>query len=677
MEYSLYSLKKHANLQKVSLTEIINTLNLIGFEVDDTFFEPLSNYLLEKRLLLKIPANREDLLNERFLVNDLATIFNFILYKPWEKINKKYNIFLKKKYFEKFSYEKVLINDSTHAFHFYTIKINSLKQGNSPLWIQKKLIKQGIKVNKNYLDIFALIENEYGQKFFSSLAGMNNEDSFSFETKYNETINSNTFPQLLANQVVIKNKETIIHQLGEVKDLVSFSSEKFFIHSLYYDINLDPLLINRVGNNISLKALRRSFFKSFIISFERLISLLEIIYYCDIEPIIYLNKNSISKNYRSRILKLTKKSSNELLQIKEYNHKVFKKANLKLVCETNQDLYFEIPETRGDLKRSIDLVEEYCRFIGYRNFQEILPTKTIKYSTREKNSIKFIKQFFLNLCFTEVITNSLGEGDYKIEKTVTLTNPLNLQLSSLRQSILPKLLDIFLTNSYSDITVNNFFEIGRIFQNTPIGILEEENVSGIFQLKSIKKHQTGSDIEWFKAKAILENLLQNFGYTNFSTDLIKNLDSNFYPSRAINFKYKNKILGTFGELNPKFIPSGKNKFAVYAFELNLAYFKDWRLKKSIVTYKEYSKYPSITKDLSFSIVKTINLYALKQKIKISCKNLKSVEFFDIYFNDLSLNLAIRLIFQSDVDTLQTRFVDEEIERVKTVLENEFNAIIRK
>jgi hypothetical protein len=68
MEYSLYSLNQSCNLNKLTLTTLIEKLNLIGFEVDDIFLEELStnSNLTNIRLLISIPSNREDLLNENF-----------------------------------------------------------------------------------------------------------------------------------------------------------------------------------------------------------------------------------------------------------------------------------------------------------------------------------------------------------------------------------------------------------------------------------------------------------------------------------------------------------------------------------------------------------------------------------------------------------------------------------
>ena len=78
MEYSLHNLNKQTQLNKITCEIIINKLNLIGFEVDDIIIQPLiyNSLINDIHLILKIPANREDLLNEILLLNEFSTIFS-------------------------------------------------------------------------------------------------------------------------------------------------------------------------------------------------------------------------------------------------------------------------------------------------------------------------------------------------------------------------------------------------------------------------------------------------------------------------------------------------------------------------------------------------------------------------------------------------------------------------
>ena len=93
MQYSLRQLNKIANLQQIKISEIIDKLNLIGLEVDDIIEDnsTLSPYFKDTSLIIDIPSNREDLLNENFLLDELATIFNFQLFNFWNNIKSNYH----------------------------------------------------------------------------------------------------------------------------------------------------------------------------------------------------------------------------------------------------------------------------------------------------------------------------------------------------------------------------------------------------------------------------------------------------------------------------------------------------------------------------------------------------------------------------------------------------------
>jgi hypothetical protein len=97
MEYSLQSLTKQTELNEITLENIVNKLNLIGFEVDDIIIEPLifNQFINDIRLLIKIPANREDLLTEILLLKELSTIFSLKKYEIWKNLKTNYSFLLK------------------------------------------------------------------------------------------------------------------------------------------------------------------------------------------------------------------------------------------------------------------------------------------------------------------------------------------------------------------------------------------------------------------------------------------------------------------------------------------------------------------------------------------------------------------------------------------------------
>jgi hypothetical protein len=129
MEYSLKRLNKNSKLNRLTINEIINQLNLIGFEVDDILNEKsINNQFLDNiRLLIKLPANREDLLNEKLFLIELSTILVFQLLNTWEIIKKDYNFLLKEKYSQYLNYKIYETKEDFLEILIFNIQIKNFK----------------------------------------------------------------------------------------------------------------------------------------------------------------------------------------------------------------------------------------------------------------------------------------------------------------------------------------------------------------------------------------------------------------------------------------------------------------------------------------------------------------------------------------------------------------------
>ena len=151
MEYSLQQINKLANYKNLDLNTFVETLNLIGLEIDNILIEKLEdkNTISDIRIEIKIPANREDLLSEMIFIEELATVFLLNLYETWKHLKKEYFFLLKKNYFQYSNYSINLIDSEFQDLLTYAIKINSYDTIEVPKWISKKLNKNLIIAKKN------------------------------------------------------------------------------------------------------------------------------------------------------------------------------------------------------------------------------------------------------------------------------------------------------------------------------------------------------------------------------------------------------------------------------------------------------------------------------------------------------------------------------------------------
>ena len=165
MEYSLQHLNKKANLKDLTLANFVETLDLIGLEVDDIIFEklPSKSNLNDIKLDIKIPANREDLLNDTILIDEFATIFLFHVYKTWEELKSSYFFLLTQKYSEYSNYSVTPIVSDIPGIVTYGITLESFKEKQLPIWLKKKLPGD---VEKNIIEaLIDLVVLEWGQNF--------------------------------------------------------------------------------------------------------------------------------------------------------------------------------------------------------------------------------------------------------------------------------------------------------------------------------------------------------------------------------------------------------------------------------------------------------------------------------------------------------------------------------
>ena len=698
MEYSLYTLNKKAKLNNLTSTELINTLNLIGFEVDGISTESLktNKFIEDKKLLVKIPANREDLLNENLLLEDFSLLFLFQIYKIWESLKNDYSFLIQEKYKTSLNIKQEILNQENIDCIAYKIDFKLNKDIESPNWIKDKLANSGINSKTLLIDILNIVLLEFGSSFGLCFS-KEEQNSMSIELLLEEeSFNSitNTEIVLPKGSIVLKDKlkniNTVFSNISifiENQSLVE-KENKIDLKNLSNDIISLTFIFNNSFENKNLNLdnnfkkvlpfLRKSFSQNLQVSFQRLLTLLEIIGHAEITKVYKTDSKNFSiQNHKE--LKLSKNLLIKTLNLKDYDLNIFKKAGLKLFNENNEYLFFNIPSTRRDLEREIDLIEEYSRFVGYKNFVEILPLKTLIRNKKELKSYEFIQNFFLNYGFNEVFTNSIQEK--KLQKNqIDITNPLNQEFHSLRTSILPEIIKIFELNLKLGASNLNFFEIGRVFKRVNNKIIEQDKLSGVFQFKFQSKNDQ-ADYNWLVVKGFFEMFLSNFGYSDLIFEKLESNNLYFYPTRSIYIKSQNKILGTIGQINPKINELESSKLPIYLFDFNLNHLKDYRMKTEIKVAKDYSKYPSIFKDISFLINKSENFTHLKFDIEKTAKQIKKVSFFDVYFDNAfinnQINIVVRLEFQSVNETLTNEFIENEIQNIKNILKNIYKVEFRE
>nr|YP_009308893.1 phenylalanine-tRNA ligase beta subunit [Toxarium undulatum]AOS86636.1 phenylalanine-tRNA ligase beta subunit [Toxarium undulatum] len=349
----------------------------------------------------------------------------------------------------------------------------------------------------------------------------------------------------------------------------------------------------------------------------------------------------------------------------------------------------EIPKNRRhDLKREIDIIEEICRLYGVDKMTSILPneskqgTEDSSYQIRKK-----ITLCLLNEGFTELVSYSLVSGKTKKNKQhINLINPLSLDYSSLRTTLLPNLINIVNENIKQGNNVFEGFECGHVFSKDFYGnYIEKENLAGIFGGVKLKSRWSdkSNNLSWFEAKGKMEQIFEKFNIVVLweSSNIVS--DSKIlHPYRTAYLYLSNKqFLGVFGQINPILSKSLNIPQHFYLFELDFKVLV-LSLKNTLkFAYKRYSLYPRIIKDLSFIVDKSISFNTIKESIyAYGSKFLVDVKLLDNYqsssMNSNEVSLCIQLIFQSYEKTLKTEDIESDISEISLVLVDKYNIFLR-
>lgn len=328
-----------------------------------------------------------------------------------------------------------------------------------------------------------------------------------------------------------------------------------------------------------------------------------------------------------------------------------------------------IPRRRLDIDANVnDIAEEIGRLYGYNNLVSSLPTVPIRRGEYigdvkyRKMVSKRLRMLGLNEVKTYTLTSPEMANRFRYEdrKQVHLPNPMSVDKSIVRTSILPSLMNTYLYNKSHGVKDISIYEISKTYDESYDEITKIAGLmTGNYITNTWKKNL---EIDFYVVKGIVEDLICYMGYEG-RYSFGRSTCSDLHPGVQANIILDGKNIGIIGKVHPNI-----TKKDIYVFELNLnsLYGKTSKLK-----YKEAFKYPSIQKDMAYIIDKGIDVGDIIKTIKkASNKTLQEVSVFDVYegenISSDKRSVAFNLVFNGIDRTL----TDDEVMEV-------FNKIIDK
>lgn len=556
----------------------------------------------------------------------------------------------------------------------------------SPEFIKKALTSAGMRPINNVVDISNYVMLEYGQPMHFFDANKLGNNILVRDAKENEKITTLDNIERVLNQNDIVITDTIkpvciAGVMGGLNTEVDENTKTIFIESAIFN---GPS-IRSTSNRLNLKSeasirygkgLNYEYTTSAI---DRACHLLE--KYANAKILKGLVKHD-ELDKTPKILTFSSDEVNKMLGITISDDEMAHELDrLDFKYERNLSTFtVTIPNRRLDVEPNInDIAEEIGKLYGYHNLKSTLPTVQIKKGEYigdvkyRKQISKRLRTLGLNECKTYTLTSpdKAKLFRYDNKEQVVLPNPMSIDKSVVRTSLIPSLLNTYEYNKARKVQDVLLYEISKTYDKN---YNEDTKISILMKGNYINNSWNGKQkIDFYLVKGILENLLDYLGFKNRYSYNVEPLPE-MHPGISASILVDRENIGVIGRIHPSI-----KKDEIYVIELSMTKLYEKKIKP--IKYKEANKYPEIVKDLAFIVNKDISSLEILNQIKKSGGRLvTNIDVFDVYegenIDSDKKSIAYTITFADPTRTLNDEEVTVIFNKIISDVENKLNAQLR-
>ena len=355
---------------------------------------------------------------------------------------------------------------------------------------------------------------------------------------------------------------------------------------------------------------------------------------------------------------------------------------LGFTCEnTENGAIVSVPKRRIDINIKEDLNEEVGRIYGVNNIEGILPALPMRRGSYD-NTTREIRNKMIGMGLNETLSYVLvGENEAKRfdnsdKESIKLLDPMSEDRNTLRNSITTSLLNIYKYNESRYNKDVSLFEIAKVFYKEGENFGEEQHLGVLMSGKYYQGIGNSQNVDFYIIKGIAEEILDYLGYKNrysFVADQ-KQIAKEFHPGQSAIISVNNDAVGVIGKVHPEIADE------VYVLEINL----DKLLSKKVgkMKFKEISKFPSVNKDLSLVVDKSVESLEISKQIKkYAGSKLTDIKTFDVYtgagIDEDKKSISFNLTFSDKEKTLNDTEINDIMKKIIEGVEKSLGAQIRK
>ncbi|HBT49999.1 MAG: Phenylalanine--tRNA ligase beta subunit [Caldanaerobacter subterraneus] len=587
---------------------------------------------------------------------------------------------------------RVTIEAPDLCYRYVARVVKNVKIGPSPIWMQVRLLKAGIRPINNVVDVTNYVMLELGQPLHAfDLDKVKNKHIIVRRARDGEKLVTLDGKERIldSSMLVIADEEKAIGLAGVMggeNTEITDSTVNILIESA----NFKGSNIRHTSKKLGLRSEASARFEKgldpeiTVLACERAAQLME--KYCGGEVLKGI-VDEYPKPMERTVLTVRPDRINKFLGTNLATSEMIEiLRSLEFeVVEKGEELEIKVPHFRKDVTMEADIAEEIARLYGYNNIEDSLMKNaqtTLGSLTKEQQLEEKAREVLLACGLNEIVTMSfMGERDLDrinvpkdsvLRKAVKIINPLGEEQSLMRTTLLPFMLNVAYTNYSRKVGEFRAFEISRVFlpKELPLKELPEE-------VKTISLGMYGKEVDFYTIKGVIEELLEVMGIVD--VEYVRAEEPSYHPGRSAKILFKEEVLGVFGEVHPDVLENYDLPVRVYAGELNL----DKIIKFANVDkkYTPLPKYPAVERDIAVVVDEDLFVAEVEKVIKEAGRGfVEKTALFDVYkgpnIPEGKKSVAFSIWYRSYEKTLTDEEVNEVHARIVKALEEKLGAKLR-
>ncbi|MGL4523514.1 MAG: phenylalanine--tRNA ligase subunit beta [Bacilli bacterium] len=566
----------------------------------------------------------------------------------------------------------------------------------SPLWLQARLMRAGIRPLNNVVDITNFVLLEYGQPMHAfdveRFGGTNIVVRLAEAGETIETLDG--VERTLENDELVITNGSKVHAIAGVmggkESEVRNDSTRIILESAYFASHS----VRKTSRRLALRSESSNRFEKGIapertaLAMQRALQLLVELADAQVVGTPVAVENTLPSPVT---LEVSSSAINNRLGTSistEEMQQIFTRLGFSTQCE-GENFVVTVPTRRPDITIFEDLVEEIGRMYGYDNIPTTLPTgpavagRLSPLQQMKRN----VRSYLEGAGIYEAVTYSLTRQEWASRFTnndattqTALSMPMSEMRAVLRQSLVPHLLECVSYNQNRKEEDVCLFEMANVFlAKKEDGLPTEElRLAGALSGTYFAHPWQGEKrvVDFFVVKGIIDGLFTSLGMYKVEWKQAQKTD--LHPGRTAEVLVDGNVVGFVGAVHPNVAKEFGVK-ETYVFEFNLTQLSS--IGSTGVQYEAIPRFPEVTRDVAWVVDTTVSAGQIQAIVEqTASKLLKDVRIFDLYAGDRlpegKKSIAFTLVYRDNERTLTEEDVTAVHSKILAAVEAGVQATVR-